>query len=54
MITRKLGGMDGFGKHFCRVSLTEKRKGIWYMLIDRLFQKSVQKYKIEIGKFKNV
>lgn len=46
MITGKLGGIDGFGKHFCRVSLTEKRKGIWYMLIDRLFQKSVQKYKI--------
>lgn len=46
VITRKLGGTDGFGKHFCRVLLTEKRKGIWYMLIDRLFQKSVQKHKI--------
>lgn len=31
VITRKLGGTDRFGKHFCRVLLTEKRKGIWYM-----------------------
>lgn len=27
VITRKLGGTDGFGKHFCRVLLTEKKKG---------------------------
>lgn len=27
MITGKLRGMDGFGKHFCRVLLTEKKKG---------------------------
>lgn len=26
VITRKLGGTDGFGKHFCRVLLTEKKK----------------------------
>lgn len=26
VITRKLGGMDGFGKHFCRVLLTEKKE----------------------------
>ena len=26
VITRKLGGTDGFGKHFCRVLLTEKKE----------------------------
>lgn len=46
VITRELRGTDGLGKHFCRVLLTENKRGIWYMLIDRLFQESVQKYKI--------
>ena len=47
MITRMLRGTDGFGKHFCRILLTEKkRKGIWFMLIDRLLRKCVQKYKL--------